>query len=400
VKLANIGIVYGKELRDTVRDRRTLITSVLVPLVLMPVLIIGITAIMLVIFTKAQREEARVMVLRGQNAPELVQMLKQQPTLDVVPGSQDYAQQINEKQLRAAVEFPEGLEERVRNKPDESIPIQIYYYESDLRSEAAVRTIEKVVQDYRDRAVDTRFAQHKLSKSLTKPFEMKRENVASAEKVSGNIFGYILPYLIITLCMTGAIYPAIDLTAGEKERGTIETILASGVHRAELVVGKFLLVLSMSVATSALTILSLALTAIGLVSLLASFGQKLVLAMSVKAAAAVLFLVLPLGILFSAVLLAVALAARSYREGQAYTMPLIFLAILPAMASMLPGVELNPRLALVPILNVSLAAKEILSGNYQWGLLSLIFLSTTVYGAAALYLAYRQFLRESVLFRT
>jgi len=122
--------------------------------------------------------------------------------------------------------------------------------------------------------------------------------------------------------------------------------------------------------------------------------------MSAKVAAAVLFLVLPLGIVFSAVLLTVALAARSYREAQTYTMPLIFVVLLPAMASLLPGVELNARLALVPVLNVSLASKEILAGNYPWAMISLIFLSTCVYGAAALYMAYRQFQRESVLFRT
>jgi sodium transport system permease protein len=99
-------------------------------------------------------------------------------------------------------------------------------------------------------------------------------------------------------------------------------------------------------------------------------------------------------------LLAISLIARSYREAQSYLGPLIFVVILPGMASMLPGVELNNRLALVPILNVSLVAKDIFAGQYHWNQIGLIFASTCVFAALALYVAVRQFNREEVLFRT
>jgi sodium transport system permease protein len=114
----------------------------------------------------------------------------------------------------------------------------------------------------------------------------------------------------------------------------------------------------------------------------------------------VLAMVLPVAVLFSAVLMAVSLLAKSVKEAQSYVSPLIVVIILPAMMGMLPGVELNARLALVPILNLALVSKELVSGVYHWNYLLLIFGSTCVYAAAALAFCVRMFNREDVLFRT
>jgi sodium transport system permease protein len=113
----------------------------------------------------------------------------------------------------------------------------------------------------------------------------------------------------------------------------------------------------------------------------------------------VLAMVLPVGILFSAVLMAVSLYAKSTKEAQSYVSPLIMVVILPAMMGLLPGVELNARLALVPILNLALVSKELVSGVFHWNYLALIFGSTGLYAALALGLCVRMFNREEVLFR-
>jgi sodium transport system permease protein len=192
----------------------------------------------------------------------------------------------------------------------------------------------------------------------------------------------------------------MDLTAGEKERGTMETILASPVRRVELVIGKFLLVLLASGTTAVLSVASFALTFLLGAQLFGEITARFALTVSGKATAAVFLLVLPLAVFFSAALLAIAVFARNYREAQTYLGPLMFVVILPAMASFIPGIELNTRLALIPVLNVSLMAKEVLGGNYDWPLIGIIFGSTCAYAAAALYFAVRQFHREDVLFRT
>jgi sodium transport system permease protein len=115
---------------------------------------------------------------------------------------------------------------------------------------------------------------------------------------------------------------------------------------------------------------------------------------------AIFLMVLPVAVLLSAGLLAIALFAKSYKEAQSYISPLILVVIIPAVVALLPGVELNARLALVPVLNTSLVSKEIITGTYHWKYMALIFASSCVYAAAAIFLAVKMFQREDVLFRT
>jgi sodium transport system permease protein len=111
-------------------------------------------------------------------------------------------------------------------------------------------------------------------------------------------------------------------------------------------------------------------------------------------------MIVPVAVLFSSVLLTVSLFAKSFKEAQSYVTPLMLLVILPAIAGMLPGVELNYRLAAVPILNISLVSKEMLSGVWHWNFIAVIFGSTALYAAVALAVAVRMFRREGVIFRS
>lgn len=396
----NIGIVFRKELMDMLRDRRTIISSVLVPVLTFPLLMLGFGALAAIVARKATKESPTVMILGESNAPALAGLLRDDKQFEVVPPADDYVQRINDKKLRAAVEFPAGFEENIRSKPNEPQSLTIYHYEGEFRSQKVLNDLEESVGKYNATVVASRVAAAKMPTAVLSAFETKKENVASAEKVTGNILGMILPYFVIIFCLTGAMYPAMDSTAGEKERGTIETILASPVSRTDLVVGKFFLVLTFSVVTTALSVLSFSGSVLVGAQMLSRVTKSFVLALSVKSAAVVFLMIVPLAAVFSALLLAISLIARSYREAQSYLGPLIFIVILPGMASMLPGIELNNRLALVPILNVSLVAKDIFAGQYHWNQIGLIFASTCVYAALALYVAVRQFNREEVLFRS
>jgi sodium transport system permease protein len=122
--------------------------------------------------------------------------------------------------------------------------------------------------------------------------------------------------------------------------------------------------------------------------------------MTAKAVISVFTMVLPLAVLFSAALLAIALFAKSYKEAQSYISPLMIVVVLPAVAAVLPGVELNTALALVPVLNTSLISKEIMTGTYHWKYIALIFASSCAYAAGAIAIAVKLFQREDVLFRT
>ncbi|MCL6566210.1 MAG: ABC transporter permease [Acidobacteriia bacterium] len=400
MNLQSVSTVFRKELLDTLRDRRTLISSILLPILLFPLLFLGFGTLGFMIMTRIGQEKLVAGIRGAEHAPTLAAQLRAHPELETVAADEDFRAAILAKRLRAVVEFPSGFEEHLRARPDASQSVLLYYNSSDQRSDEAADDIEETLARFGAELVQQRLATQGLPEGIGEPFRIAKQNVATAERVGGNILGLLLPYFIIALCLTGAMYPAMDVTAGEKERGTIETVLASPVRRTDLVLGKFLLVSLVAAVTTALAIASFSLTATLGAGLLARVSDRLVLALSAKAAAAVFFMVLPLAVTFAAGLMAVALLARNYREAQTYLGPLLFVVILPAVASMLPGIELTPKLALVPVLNVALVAKEIFVGNYPWKLIGIIFGSTCVYAALALWAAVRQFHREEVLFRS
>jgi sodium transport system permease protein len=403
MSLRNIGIVYHKELTEALRDRRTLISTIAVPLLLFPVLTVGFGAVAIAMVGRARQETPKIMIIGGGDSPSVVAGLKKLDKIEFMDSAANWKDQVISKDIRAAVEIPDGFEASVALQKADTV--KIYIYEGELKSSFAADRVEKYLKEFRDAVVKDRLAAKNLPVSLLTPFEIKQENVAPPEKVSGNALGGIIGYMVILLCLTGAMYPAMDLTAGEKERGTIETILSSPVSRMHLVLGKFFLVLTASLFTAALSVTSMGVSFWGS-RVFHAFGPaeggdpSMQLQIGIGAILSVFILALPLAVMFSAALITISLFAKSYKEAQSYISPLMFIVIIPAIAAMLPGIELTPKFALVPILNVSLLCKELVAGTYHWNLIAIIFASTCVYAAAALFLAIKMFQRESVLFRS
>ena len=403
MSLRNIGIVYRKELIDSLRDRRTLISMIAVPLLLMPLLTIGLLVVMIRQVGEASEEVTKVMILGGENSPNVRRDLQKLEGVKIVPQKSDYAEEISDKQIRAAVEIPADFDAKLA--AGEPMSVKIYMYQGELKSGFGAGRLEKFFRDFRDRAIRGRLEARHLPADLVHPFDIKEQNVAPPEKVGGALIGGLVPYFIILLCLTGAMYPAMDLTAGEKERGTIETILCSPVSRTHLVLGKFLMVLTASVATAVLSVISMVVSfGVGKKMLLSvangAANSILQITLTAKAVISVFTMVMPLAVLFSAALLAIALFAKSFKEAQSYISPLMIVVVMPAVAAVLPGVELNTALALVPVLNTSLVSKEIMTGTYHWKYIAIIFASSCIYAAGAIAIAVKLFQREDVLFRT
>ncbi len=404
----HIVTVYLKELKDSLRDRRTLISMIVVPTLLMPVIFFVGGTVMSKVVKKAKDEATTLVILGGADSPSVVAALKADPKFKVIESTTDFKHLISEKQIRLAVEMPPGFETALKSGTAQTVTL--YHYEGEMKSSMGVGEVDRFFRSLREKTVETRLTDRGLSADLVKPFEIKRQNVAPPEKVGGNMIGGLVPYLIIILCFTGAMYPAIDLTAGEKEHGTMETLLCSPVHRVNIVLGKFLMVMTASVATIALTLVSTSVSIIIGGNMLAGGGK----AMAAKAAGGsggfipiidpagifgVFAMIAPVAMLFAALLLTISLFAKSYKEAQSYVSPLIIVVIMPAMMGMLPGVELTAKTALIPILNLSLVCKEMLSGVWHWQYIALIFGSTSFYAAIALALCVKMFNREDVMFR-
>lgn len=403
MSLRNIGIVYRKELTEALRDRRTLVTMLVVPLLIFPLLSVGFGSMVAVIIGKAQEEVPKVMIKGGEDSPEVVEGLRKTGAVQVVPFQANWQKQIINKDIPLVIELPAGFEKNLAEQRD--MTVTLYDYSGDLKSEVARGKVEKYFDEYRDSVIKDRLTAKNLPATLLKPFEVKPKNVAPPEKSGGALFfGGFIAYIVVFLCLNGGMHPAIDLTAGEKERGTMETILSSPVSRSHLVLGKFLLVLTTALTTAALSVISMGVSFAIANQLHATPVQAgdsgLNFHIGFGAALSVFIMAIPLAVLFAAVLITIATFAKTNKEAQGYIMPLMFLVIIPAIAAMLPGIDLTPKLALIPILNVSLLCKELVIGTYHWNYIAIIFTSTCIYAAFALFLAVKMFQRESVLFRS
>ena len=382
--------VYFKELTDTLRDKRTLITTFLIPTLVIPGIIFGAGFIMTKVIKKAQTEATSVMIIGEENAPELAAGIRESEKFRVVDAAEDFKDQISNKAIRVAVEIPEGFETGVSS--DTAPQITIYHYQGEMKSSMGRGELRGYLNDYRDGMVELGLKERGLPTTIAQPFNVESENVAPPEKVGGNAFGGFVPYIVVILCMTGAMYPAMDLTAGEKERGTMETLLCSPVARVNIVMGKFLMTLSASIATMALSLVMFGVSAVWAGKLFAGGGGGgsggegggFMMLIDPWGMLGVFAMIVPIAVLFAAGLLTVSLFAKSFKEAQSYVSPLMIVVILPAVMGTLPGIELTWKTALVPITSLSLVCKEMLSGVWNWHFIALIFGSQVVYAAVAL----------------
>jgi sodium transport system permease protein len=215
-------------------------------------------------------------------------------------------------------------------------------------------------------------------------------DVAPASRQAGRLIGTMLPFLLLTLCIVGGLYPAIDLTAGEKERGTMQTLMCAPVLPGEIIGGKFLAVWTLSLASAIANVVSLATT---ITRTLPIDGTAIPLSTYALTAG----ILVPVTLLTSALFLAIAVFAKDFKEGQSFLTPVYMALSLPAMVTMLPTIELNAWTTFVPIVNIALLIKALLMGEARADLVFLALVASAIYASLALALAVRVFQREQVL---
>jgi sodium transport system permease protein len=274
------------------------------------------------------------------------------------------------------------------------------------KSKIARARMEDVLRTWRESIVERNLRQRQVPVAATRPFELKPDDVANESRKAAAVWSKILPFIVMIWALTGAFYPAIDLCAGEKERGTLETLLSSPAQRGEIVWGKLLTVMSFSMATALLNLAITAGMASFVISRLAEMGGNEIPMQQLGSPPlfALVWLVLalpPVSALFSALSLAVAAFARSSKEGQYYLMPLLMASLPLMLLPMLPQTELDMGFAIIPISGLMLLVRTLIEGQYVEALryAAPVIGVTAVCCLLAIRWAIDQFNNESVLFR-
>jgi sodium transport system permease protein len=276
---------------------------------------------------------------------------------------------------------------------------------ADEKSAIAARRVRDAVRNWEQQVLEARLAAAHLPASLPQVVDATAVDLAAESELTATLWSKLFPMLLVMMAVTGAFYPAIDLGAGEKERGTMETLLICPATRTEIVTGKFLTVMLFSFSTALLNLLSMAATSKYLLTMAAGGALSKLGGASLPPAASlasVVLLAVPLAALFSALSLALAMFARSSKEGQYYLTPLLIVTMGLTMFCLNPGVEINPYYSVFPIVGPALLLKALLVSQVQSHLpayLVAVLVSSLGYSALALWWAIEQFKSEEVLFR-
>ena len=398
--MKDILVIFRKELRETLRDRRTVVLMILLPMLIFPVIIGVVTKV-----TSSQMEKAQQKILKVALVGEIerrdlfLQKLNDGGKVTVladVPADSVEAR-IQGGTLDAAFVFADDFDAQVNGMTAGTLRI---YFKSGGNTRIIKRRLMKAADDFEKSLLGRRFKALSIDKATLDAVNIIEIDVASFQEKLGSQVGGFLPYIFIIFCFLGAMYPAIDLAAGEKERGTLETLLTSPVNRIYIVLGKFGVVVLAGVVAAIASIVGLYVGINTIFDLPADIQNVVGSLLQPQTLLSLLTLLLLLTMFFAGIMLSVSIYTRSFKEAQSALTPLNFLVILPAVIGTIPGITLDSVTALVPILNVALATKGVVSGNVDPLLMLEVYGSLIVLAVASVLFCSRWFLREDVLFRS
>jgi len=393
----NIKLIFIKELVGTVRDKRTIIAMIIIPLIFYPLLFMGIGYFNQMGNEKSEEAISKIIIIGAEFSPPLVKYFQNNPKIEILSMQNNPLLKLQKGEIQLILIVPSDFKDRIEE--GESGPLILKYDATETKSRIAQKRINQAIAEYEKEIISQRLSMMHLKEEFIRPLILQTENVASPQKVTGSLLGVLLPYLIVILIFVGAMHTAVDITAGEKERGTITTLLVSQINRLEIVLGKCFAVMLISFISMVLGLIGLTLAFLSGTSIMGGI-EGVEFGISFSTIFLLFLVLLPLVGLASAVLIMVGIFARNIKEASSYITPIYMLTIFLGVISISQGIELSGKMFLVPVLNSSFVFKEILMGKIYWSHIITTFSANMVIATLALLGATRLFTKEEVLFRS
>jgi sodium transport system permease protein len=399
--------VYKKELKELLRDKKTLMFVVALPVLIFPIIFAVMAFISSQAALEADQKVNTYVIINGEYAPEFTNKVFYHKSFELYKGSKTFN---TIEELKAGVTagdidmgiyLPSNAEDTLDS--GEQSKWEVVF--NDAKSiNFLFDRVKELAQEYSDvlqaEKLKSFGVKESTHKAILNPIEVVKVDTADKRENLGEKIGGFLPYLLIPLVLMGATYPAIDLGAGEKERGTLETLLLTPITRTELVLGKFITLLTTSIASTTITVVSMGCwVAVALAFADLDFIKTAFSTLAVTDLLMIFVLLLPLAAIFSSLALAISIYARTFKEAQNYMAPLSMGVFFPIIISIMPNMELTAKTAFIPVTNVALAIKDIIKGTVDYTFVGLIFLATALIAGALLAFCVKWFNREDVLFR-
>jgi sodium transport system permease protein len=398
-----IGVIYWKEILDLLRDKRTLLGMILLPILLYPLLLVGFSQLLVQQIGRVERQEFLVALSGWEDLPELVEYFQSGETQWRVQREgrrtgPALRRALAEGTIHLLIEVPPDAAQRVG--AGKTIPLRVAYNGAAEDSLAAWRHLAPVMERAQRGLVERRLRSLAIDVSVLDPLRVDGTDLSTPTQRGAFHLGRLVCVMLVMMAATGAFYPAVDMASGEKERGTMQTLLVSPARRSEIVLGKYLAVLTICLATALLNLASMGLT----FSQFFLFGElargvPLAFAPTPGSLAVMMLVMVPLAGFFCAVCLGLSAFASTYKEAMLYLSPFLFVAVVGAMAPILPGLQPSAGLHVVPVANAAVLLYRVLQGVAAPAEVAINIGVNSLYAFLALWWTAWIFAREDVLLR-
>lgn len=389
-----ISNLYKKEMLDVLRDKKTVLMMLVVPLVLYPLVFIVGLQIMAGISSDMSEKTYRIAFCNIDE--ELDDFFKNIQgngySFDII--YMDNPQEaLKAEDIDAYIECDEG----------EVGPVyKVRYLSAVVNSSYAVDIIDEVLGLYKNSLIKERLCSEGLDPDeILSPIKVSYEDMASNEESAGSLLGTIIPFMLVVSLILGTMYPAIDTTAGERERGTLETVLTLPVSNQELIMSKFLTVATIGVISAVLNILSMCGVGVYMYNMMQTVTDEAMgidMSRFVPAILVGVLCILAFAVFISAVTMCVCAFAKSYKEANNYITPLMLIVMFASFIGFIPNVSLTANMALAPVVNICLLIRDLLAFKVDIGIIIIVLMSNVVYGILAITFLGKIYSSERVLF--
>jgi len=389
-------IVFWKELREVLRDRRVLFSTIVSPLLMTPLLLWGVGMMIQQRQESAQRAVIPVAVIAPRGGAELLKALDEGGfAVRRVSEPAQAESMLRSRHARAVLVVDDRFDEHLHN--ESTAKVTVLYDPLNDSSREALSRLRALTDRLSAEWVQRRLARRFIAAEFTTPIAVVTQTIQTENPVGNLVLGIILPYVIVLSAFFGAVSPAFDLVAGEKERGTLETLLATPASRRQIVWGKFLSVTVVCMLAAIFAMLGMLLAFALPASSRVFMEQAGRFSISASVLGILLLTLVPLTVFYAAVLTIISTFARNQKEAQTYLIPLSSLVVLPAVASIFVRTESALWVAAVPVLNSAVIIKQVLTGIVDAPLVLLSFSASCVVAVVSVHIATHLFEREKIL---
>ena len=397
-------VLLIKEIKHLFRDTKTIVQTVVVPTFITPLLLGGIFWYVGSIATEETKKTYDISAYTTFDSP-LIKDLSESDRINVI--SEDSVANVIDSVTLGQTEIGIVFDDNFTNalETNDSAKITIYSKNIDTFSQAKSLVINKI-NDFEDVERNKRLVALNLTDEYVNPINIEEKDLTTEEESAGSIFGAILALFFVMYVISGAMYPAIDLGAGEKERGTMETLISTNISSVDIIIGKMLSVTTSAVLTATFSMLGFAVPLTIMFLFYADSVNEYLFSLLSAVVNPVAFLgvfvlIIPLSVFMGAFLLTISVYAKTPKEAGLLLGNVLIVFIIPCYVPLInPGLELDFVGALIPCYNLALITNNLIAGTVDWFLYSVALVSTIIYCCIAIYISYIMFDDENVIFRS